>query len=157
MAASLQQAVSARLLTSSERLAYPSSAFPAADLSIHIHSVPSFSLEHTLSSHSLGVSHISFSNNSAFLASASDDRTVRVWHLARRPTPQTGSAGADTGEPREGAVRVLHGHLSAVFCVAWNPRDDLIASGGMDETVRVWDVQKGESQRVGGGAKVHDS
>lgn len=41
-------------------------------------------------------------------------------------------------------MRVLRGHLSAVFCVAWNPRDDLIASGGMDETVRVWDVQKGQ-------------
>lgn len=45
--------------------------------------------------------------------------------------------------PTEGSVRILRGHLSAVFCVAWNPRGNLVASGGMDETVRVWDVQKG--------------
>jgi COMPASS component SWD3 len=43
------------------------------------------------------------------------------------------------------AIRVLKGHLSAVFCVGWSPRGDLVASGGMDETVRIWDVQKGQS------------
>jgi len=48
-----------------------------------------------------------------------------------------------TGKREEEAVRVLRGHLSGVFSVAWSPRGDLCASGGMDETVRVWDVQKG--------------
>lgn len=103
----------------------------ASDLPIHIHSLPTFNLARTLNSHSEGVSDVAFSADSSFLASASDDRTVRIWDV------EGGEASS------EGSVRVLRGHLSAVFCVAWNPRGDLVASGGMDETVRVWDVQKG--------------
>ncbi|GJN90154.1 hypothetical protein Rhopal_003153-T1 [Rhodotorula paludigena] len=123
----------------------------AADAPIHLYSLPSFSLYRTFHSHAGGVSDVSFSADSTLLASASDDRTVRIWevspelsqHLAR---PLAVSRRED-GKSEE-AIRVLSGHLSAVFCVAWSPRGDLVASGGMDETVRVWDVQKGRCMRV---------
>lgn len=119
----------------------------AADLPIHLHTLPSFAHTRTLRAHTKGISHLAFSNNSAFLASASDDRTIRIWDLAKQP--QSGTPSVDGGGG-EGSARVLRGHLSAVFCVAWGPRDDLVASGGMDETVRVWDVQKGELVWRGG-------
>lgn len=107
----------------------------AADLPIHLHALPAFSLARTLNSHSAGVNDISFSPDSSFLASASDDKTIRIWEI-------------DGADVNDGSVRVLRGHLSAVFCVGWNPRGDLVASGGMDETVRVWDVQKGQFELV---------
>lgn len=119
---------------------------PAADLPIHVHSFPTFSLYRTLNSHTSGTSDVSFSADSCFLASASDDMTVRIWDLEGTASViPPGSLGNVEGEPSrpERSMRILRGHLSAVFCVAWSPRGDLVASGGMDETVRVWDVQKG--------------
>ncbi|GAA5924232.1 hypothetical protein JCM1841_006881 [Sporobolomyces salmonicolor] len=128
----------------------------SADSPIHLHSLPSFHLYRTFHSHTSGVSDASFSADSTLLASASDDRTVRIWEvdptLSLSHRALGGIGGEETGgEGRtkdEGAVRVLKGHLSAVFCVAWSPRGDLVASGGMDETVRVWDVQKGRCMRL---------
>ncbi|GAA5905794.1 hypothetical protein JCM8208_000901 [Rhodotorula glutinis] len=127
----------------------------AAEPSIHLHSLPSFSLHRTFSSHTGGISDVCFSADSTLLASASDDRTVRVWEVdpalplvgpGARPQHPGGMVGDATRA--EEAARVLHGHLTAVFCVAWSPRGDLVASGGVDETVRVWDVQKGRCMRV---------
>lgn len=115
-------------------------SLPAADKPIHIHSLPSFTLYRTLNSHTLGVSDVSFSSDSCFLASASDDKTVRIWEIQGAPQAGSNQIG---GEKVEGSVRVLRGHEGAVFCVGWNPRGDLVASGSMDETIRVWDVQKG--------------
>lgn len=107
---------------------------------MHIHSLPSFNFYRTLHSHTNGINHLAFSANSNFLASASDDRTIRIWEVE-------GSSGGEKkrdDNAEEGSVRILRGHLSGVMCIAWNPRGDLIASGGMDEMVRVWDVRKGE-------------
>ncbi|GAA5907138.1 WD40 repeat domain-containing protein [Sporobolomyces salmoneus] len=123
----------------------------SGDTPIHLHSLPSFHLYRSFNSHTAGVSHVSFSADSTLLASASDDKTVRIWELD--PTLSLshralGVLGSEETKPEEMAIRVLKGHLSAVFCVGWSPRGDLIASGGMDETVRVWDVQKGKCMRV---------
>lgn len=59
---------------------------------------------------------------------------MRIWEIkGRREDSYAG----------ERSARILRGHLSAVYCIAWNPGGNLLATGGMDETVRVWDVQKG--------------
>ncbi|MFF4660137.1 TIR domain-containing protein [Streptomyces sp. NPDC001381] len=57
------------------------------------------------------------------LATAGDDRTVRLWD-------------AHTG--RETAA--LSGHTGRVLAVAFSPDGSLLASGGEDGTVRLWDV-----------------
>ncbi|GAA5952679.1 hypothetical protein JCM3765_002246 [Sporobolomyces pararoseus] len=123
----------------------------SGDTPIHIHSLPSFHLYRSFNSHTSGISHLSFSADSTLLASASDDKTVRIWEID--PTLSLshralGVLGSEENGKEEMAIRVLKGHLSAVFCVGWSPRGDLVASGGMDETVRVWDVQKGKCMRV---------
>ncbi|GAA5833603.1 hypothetical protein JCM3766R1_002586 [Sporobolomyces carnicolor] len=130
----------------------------SGDTPVHVHSLPSFHLYRSFNSHTSGISHVSFSADSTLLASASDDKTVRIWEidptlsLSHRALGVLGSEETrgddDGGAKEEMAIRVLRGHLSAVFCVGWSPRGDLIASGGMDETVRVWDVQKGKCMRV---------
>ena len=43
---------------------------------------------------------------------------------------------------------VYYGHTADVFSVAWSPDGKLLASGGMDETVQIWDVQSPDPKRV---------
>ena len=48
----------------------------------------------------------------------------------------------------EGSDFTLYGHTDGVNCVAYSPNGQLIASGGVDGTIRIWDATTGESIRV---------
>ena len=51
--------------------------------------------------------------------------------------------------PQYSEKKVLYGHTNFVFCVNFSPSSSLLASGGFDESVRVWDVSKGVSWGCG--------
>ena len=87
-----------------------------------------------LEGHGEGVSDLSFSPDGRLLASASDDRTVRIWDLAV-------GGGARL-------VKTLTGHTNYAFCVSFSPHGNVLASGSFDETVRVWEVRSGKCLRV---------
>ena len=65
------------------------------------------------------------------VASASGDKTVRVWD-------------GDTGKE----LSVLRGHDAAVVNVAWSPIGHRLASASWDKTVRVWDGDTGKELSV---------
>lgn len=48
-------------------------------------------------------------------------------------------------DPRTGEhIDVLrHGVVHAVYCVAVSPREDLVAEGSFDHTIRLWSIDKG--------------
>jgi WD40 repeat protein len=46
------------------------------------------------------------------------------------------------GDPREPDPLKRSGHVDSVTDLAFNPRDGLLASAGLDQTVRLWDVRQ---------------
>jgi WD40 repeat protein len=78
---------------------------------------------HTLTGHSADVTSLAFSPDARRLATASFDRTVKLWDM------QTGQE-----------VFTLIGHTSGVVVVAFSPDGNQIVSGGIDQTARVWNA-----------------
>lgn len=77
--------------------------------------------------HSLqGISDVAWSSDGRMLATASDDKTLRLWDAA-------------TGR----SLRTLREHTHAVFCCCFNKSGNLLVSGSYDEAVVIWDVQHG--------------
>lgn len=90
-----------------------------------------------LSAHKGEVLAVMFSRDSRWLASASRDKTVKIWDPSRR--------------------RVLHtlkGHRDHVLCIAFSPDGRFLASGSKDKTLKLWDVEAGTEIRTLGAAPV---
>jgi len=77
-----------------------------------------------LTGHQQQVTHVSFSPDGRFIASASFDKKVKLWD-------------GYTGK----FLKTFTGHVSAVYQVCWSPDSTMLASGSKDSTVKVWSVR----------------
>ena len=83
-----------------------------------------------LKGHTKAVASVNFSPNGQRLASASSDRTVKLWDSA-------------SGQ----LLRTLTGHAEPVSSLTFSPGGQCLASASQDGTVKIWDSASG--QRAG--------
>src|SRR5258708_2209004 len=81
-----------------------------------------------LSGHKKRVNSLAFSPHGMRLASASGDKTIRIWDNI-------------TSDP---AVRILEGHVDSVVSIVFSPDGTCLASASYDHTLRIWDAANGD-------------
>ncbi|CAK6972916.1 WD repeat-containing protein 6 [Scomber scombrus] len=93
-------------------------------------------VERRLLGHSGVIFNISYLQEKGWLASASDDRSVRVWGVGALGGPE-----GDCGDLNPACLRVLYGHQARVFSVRLSPGK--VFSAGEDGACLVWDCARG--------------
>lgn len=89
--------------------------------------VPGMRLRCICRGHQGTIGRIAWSPRGRFIASPSEDQTIRIWD-------------ANDGK----CVVVLEGHEGFVNCVAWSKDGLSLVSGSADHTVRLWNSKGGK-------------
>jgi len=84
-------------------------------------------VKYVLEGHDRGVNWAAFHPTLPLLASAADDRQVKLWRMS---------------ETKAWEVDTLRGHANNVSCCLFHPKQELVISNSEDRSIRVWDVSK---------------
>jgi COMPASS component SWD3 len=119
-----------------------------------------------LHGHDSAISSVKFSPDGNFLASSSNDKTIKLWdiHEGRYSSTLIGhdlgisditwsldsqliASGSDDHTVKlydthnEQPIHTFEGHTNFVMCVDFDPSSNFLVSGSFDRTIRVWDIR----------------
>ena len=145
-------------------------ASASADKTVRIWRVADGACLATLVGHEKGCSECAWSACGRYVVSASDDKNVHLWCVdpdaargaddendaTNAPASSEISApiGDGDGEKKSGGgvfgecLRVFSGHTAHVFSLDLSPAGNVLVTGSVDETVRLWDVRRGTCMNV---------
>jgi WD40 repeat protein/tRNA A-37 threonylcarbamoyl transferase component Bud32 len=84
-------------------------------------------LPNTLKGHSSDVNAIAFTPDGKTIATASDDKTIKLWSLESKQE-----------------IRTLKGHSDWIWTIAISPDGKTLASGSKNKTIKLWNLATGE-------------
>ncbi|XP_076360525.1 striatin-3-like isoform X7 [Tachypleus tridentatus] len=90
--------------------------------------------KYTLRSHFDGVRALAFHPEEPVLVTASEDHTLKLWNL-QKTVPAKKAVSLDV-EP----IYTFRGHAGAVLCVTMNATGEQCFSGGLDSTIKCWNL-----------------
>ncbi len=100
---------------------------PADGVRVGESPVPGLTLKRILRGHTGQINRIAWSPDGQFLASASNDKTIRLWNV-------------DTGKP----TVILTGHSHKVNCIVWSTNSQELVSASSDGTIAFWETYTGK-------------
>ncbi len=83
-----------------------------------------------LQGYTYAVTSVAWGPKGQFLASASEDKTIRIWHV-----------------PNDRLLHTLRGHRDAISSVAWSPDGQTLATSSWDSTIRLWTMEESRLPR----------
>ena len=149
-------------------LRFDQHSLPAAEEVLH-QAILSSQVRKTLKGHTGSVLSVAWSPDGKRLATASDDKTAKVWDAAsgqelltlkghtnivdsvawspdgKRLATASWDGTAKVWDAASGQeLFTLKGHTSSVHSVAWSPDGKRLATTGTDQTAKVWDAASGQ-------------
>jgi len=118
-------------------------ATASEDKTVRLWEVASGSCLRVYREHTNRVWAVSFSPDSTLLASNSEDQTLRIWDIASGRCLKVLEERLACEEPVTRA-----GHITRIWSVTFSPNGKLLASGGEDRAVLLWDVASGQQLKA---------
>eukprot|EP01113_Clastostelium_recurvatum_P010445 TRINITY_DN1519_c1_g1_i2.p1 TRINITY_DN1519_c1_g1~~TRINITY_DN1519_c1_g1_i2.p1 ORF type:complete len:532 (-),score=166.09 TRINITY_DN1519_c1_g1_i2:45-1640(-) len=100
-----------------------------------------------LEGHTDRINKVVFHPSGRYVASASADSTWRLWDIETATNTMTGTTpeGEAQEVPRIPCLFDQEGHRGGVFAVSFQSDGSLVASGGEDAGIRIWDMRSGRN------------